>query len=470
MSKLPADTQHAMLAWMDKAGFVVNPLIKLCKDVDQVLAFYRNIGEKRASLGYDIDGVVYKIDRLDWQERLGFVSRNPRWAVAHKFAAEQATTVLNGIDIQVGRTGALTPVARLAPVTVGGVVVQNATLHNEDYIKGIGNDGNPIRDGVDIRVGDTVVVQRAGDVIPQVVSVVLDKRPKSAKPYAFPEVCPACGSHAVREEGEAVRRCTGALICPAQAVERLKHFVSRNAFDIEGLGEKQVQEFFHDGLIMSPVDIFTLQKRDARSTSKLMQREGYGETSVRNLFSAIDARRNIELHRLIYALGIRHVGEGNAKLLARHYGTIDAFREAMLAAAKHGTGEANTSEAYQDLNDIGGVGEIVADAVVEFFAEPRNVKALGELLREIEVRPAEQPRKSSPVSGKTVVFTGSLTKFTRDEAKATAERLGAKAAGSVSKKTDYVVAGEDAGSKLTKARELGVAVLTEDDWLKLIGE
>jgi len=470
MSELPADTQHGMLAWMDKAGFVVNPLTKLCKDLDEVLAFYRKIGEDRASLGYDIDGVVYKIDRLDWQQRLGFVSRNPRWAVAHKFAAEQATTVLNGIDIQVGRTGALTPVARLAPVTVGGVVVQNATLHNEDYIKGIGNDGNPIRDGVDIRIGDTVVVQRAGDVIPQVVSVVLDKRPKNAKPYSFPQVCPACGSHAVREEGEAVRRCTGALICPAQTVERLRHFVSRNAFDIEGLGEKQVQEFFQDGLIMSPVDIFTLQKRDARSTSRLMQREGYGETSVRNLFAAIDARRSIELHRLIYALGIRHVGEGNAKLLARHYGTIDAFREAMLAAAKHGTGEGNTSEAYQDLNDIGGVGEIVADAVVEFFAEPRNVKALGELLREIEVRPAEQPRKSSPVSSKTVVFTGSLTKFTRDEAKAVAERLGAKVAGSVSKKTDYVVAGEDAGSKLTKARELGVAVLSEDDWLKLIGE
>ena len=470
MSELPADTQHGMLAWMDKAGFVVNPLTKLCKDLDEVLAFYRKIGEDRASLGYDIDGVVYKIDRLDWQQRLGFVSRNPRWAVAHKFAAEQATTILNGIDIQVGRTGALTPVARLAPVTVGGVVVQNATLHNEDYIKGIGNDGNPIRDGVDIRIGDTVVVQRAGDVIPQVVSVVLDKRPKNAKPYSFPQVCPACGSHAVREEGEAVRRCTGALICPAQTVERLKHFVSRNAFDIEGLGEKQVQEFFQDGLIMSPVDIFTLQKRDARSTSRLMQREGYGETSVRNLFAAIDARRSIELHRLIYALGIRHVGEGNAKLLARHYGTIDAFREAMLAAAKHGTGEGNTSEAYQDLNDIGGVGEIVADAVVEFFAEPRNVKALGELLREIEVRPAEQRRKSSPVSSKTVVFTGSLTKFTRDEAKAVAERLGAKVAGSVSKKTDYVVAGEDAGSKLTKARELGVAVLSEDDWLKLIGE
>lgn len=468
MSDYPADTQHGMLQWMDRAGFVVNPLIKLCKSTDEVLAFYRKIGEDRASLGYDIDGVVYKIDRLDWQERLGFVSRNPRWAVAHKFAAEQATTILNDIEIQVGRTGAMTPVARLAPVTVGGVVVQNATLHNEDYIKGIGNDGSPIRDGVDIRIGDTVVVQRAGDVIPQIVSVVLDKRPKNAKPYKFPETCPACGSHAVREEGEAVRRCTGALICPAQAVERLKHFVSRNAFDIEGLGEKQVQEFFHDGLIMSPVDIFTLQKRDARSTSKLMQREGYGETSVRNLFAAIDARRDVDLHRLIYALGIRHVGEGNAKLLARHYGTIDVFRDAMLAAAKGRSDEGNTSEAYQDLNDIGGVGDIVADAVVEFFAEPRNVKALDALLAEIEVRPAEQPRQSSPVSGKTVVFTGSLTKFTRDEAKAVAERLGAKVAGSVSKKTDYVVAGEDAGSKLTKARELGVNVLSEDDWLGLI--
>jgi DNA ligase (NAD+) len=468
MSELPADTQHGMLGWMDKAGFVVNPLTKLCKNINEVLAFYRKIGEDRAQLGYDIDGVVYKLDRLDWQERLGFVSRNPRWAVAHKFAAEQATTILEKIEIQVGRTGALTPVARLRPVTVGGVVVQNATLHNEDYIKGIGNDGSPIRDSVDIREGDTVVVQRAGDVIPQVVSVVLDKRPKSAQPYAFPQTCPACGSHAIREEGEAVRRCTGALICPAQAVERLKHFVSRNAFDIEGFGDKQVQEFFQDGLVMSPVDIFTLQKRDARAPGKLAEREGFGETSVRNLFAAIDARRSIELHRLIYGLGIRHVGEGNAKLLARHYGTIDAFREAMLAAAAGRSDEGNASEAYQDLNDIGGIGEIVADAVVEFFAEPRNIKALDALLAEIEVRPAEQPRKSSKVSGKTVVFTGSLTKFTRDEAKAVAERLGAKVAGSVSKKTDYVVAGEDAGSKLTKARELGVSVLSEDDWLGLI--
>src|SRR5712672_1523502 len=460
MSERPADTQHGMLEWMDKAGFVVNPRTRLCKDVDDVLEFYSKIGEERASLGYDIDGVVYKVDRLDWQDRLGFVSRSPRWAIAHKFAAEQATTKLLKIEIQVGRTGALTPVAKLAPVTVGGVVVQNATLHNEDEIA-----------RKDIREGDTVVVQRAGDVIPQVVSVVLDKRPKNAKPYQFPQVCPACGSHAVREEGEAVRRCTGALICPAQAVERMKHFVSRNAFDIEGLGEKQVQEFFQDSLIRSPADIFTLQNRDARSANKLAEREGYGETSVRNLFTAIDARRSIELHRLIYALGIRHVGEGNAKLLARHYGTIDAFRDAMLAAAKHGTGEENTSEAYQDLNDIGGIGEIVADAVVEFFAEPRNVKALDQLLNALErVLPAEQPRKSSPVSGKIVVFTGSLEKMTRDEAKATAERLGSKASGSVSKKTDYVVACPGAGSKLAEAKKLGVAVLTEDEWLKLVGE
>ncbi|MBN8962183.1 MAG: NAD-dependent DNA ligase LigA [Rhizobiales bacterium] len=468
MTERPADTQHDMLKWLGDAGFVVNPLIKLCKSVEEVLAFYRRIGEERASLGYDIDGVVYKIDRLDWQERLGFVSRSPRWAIAHKFAAEQATTVLEKIDIQVGRTGALTPVARLTPVTVGGVVVQNATLHNEDYIKGIGNDGQPIRDGIDIREGDTVVVQRAGDVIPQVVSVVLDKRPKTAKPYAFPQTCPACGSHAVRENDEVVRRCTGALICPAQAVERLKHFVSRLAFDIEGLGEKQIQQFYQEGLIKTPVDIFTLQQRDADAAQKLANREGYGEVSTRNLFAAIDARRRIELHRLIFALGIRHVGEGNAKLLARHYGTIDAFREAMLAAAAGLSDDGNTSEAYQDLNNIAGIGDIVADAVVEFFAEPRNVTALDLLLREIEVLPAEKPRQTSPVSGKTVVFTGSLTKFTRDEAKAVAERLGAKVAGSVSKKTDYVVAGEDAGSKLTKARELGVAVLTEDEWLGLI--
>ncbi|MBS0532301.1 MAG: NAD-dependent DNA ligase LigA [Proteobacteria bacterium] len=468
MSEYPAETQHGMLQWMEKAGFVVNPLVTLCNSVDDVLAFYRRIGEQRASLGYDIDGVVYKVDRLDWQERLGFVSRSPRWAIAHKFAAEQAITVLNGIDIQVGRTGALTPVARLEPVTVGGVVVQNATLHNEDYIKGIGNDGQPIRDGVDLRVGDTVIVQRAGDVIPQVVNVVLDKRPKSAKPYKFPETCPICGSHAVRENGEVVRRCTGALICPAQAVERLKHFVSRLAFDIDGLGDKQIQEFYDEGLIMHPVDIFTLEKRDARAAKKLRDREGYGETSVRNLFAAIDARRRIELNRLIFALGIRHVGEGNAKLLARHYGTFDAFRTAMLEAAAGQTDEGNPSEAYADLTNIGGVGDIVADAVVEFFAEKRDVKALNDLLGEIEVLEVEKPRKDSAVAGKTVVFTGSLTKFTRDEAKAGAERLGAKVAGSVSKKTDLVVAGPGAGSKLKDAEKHGVKVVSEDDWLKLI--
>ncbi len=457
MSAMPSKTQSGMLEWIGKAGFATNPLIQRCESVEELLAFYRHIGTERANLGYDIDGVVYKVDRLDWQERLGFAGRAPRWAVAHKFAAEQATTVLEKIDIQVGRTGALTPVARLMPVTVGGVVVSNATLHNEDEIA-----------RKDIREGDTVIVQRAGDVIPQVVAIVEDKRPKNTKPYKFPETCPVCGSHAVREEGEAVRRCTGAMICPAQATERLKHFVSRLAFDIDGLGDKQIQEFYEGGIVMSPADIFTLEKRDARSSKKLADREGYGETSVRNLFASIDARRTIALHRLIFALGIRHVGEGNAKLLARHYATIESFRESMIAASKGHESE-SPNEAWQDLDSIGGVGEVVAEAVVEFFAEKRNVKALDELLKEIDVLPAEQAKTDSPVAGKTVVFTGTLTKFTRDEAKAGAERLGAKVAGSVSKKTDYVVAGEDAGSKLTKAKELGVAVLTEDEWLKLIG-
>ena len=373
--------------------------------------------------------------------------------------------MLRDIEIQVGRTGALTPVAKLEPVTVGGVVVQNASLHNEDYIKGIGNDGEPIRGGTDIRIGDTVIVQRAGDVIPQIVDVVLDKRPKTAKPYQFPTKCPACGSHAVREEGEAVRRCTGALICPAQQVERLRHFVSRAAFDIEGLGEKQVQAFFDDGLIMQPADIFTLRARDARAAKKLADREGYGEVSVRNLFDAIDARRKISLNRLIYALGIRHIGETNARLLARHFGTIDALREALQGASK-----GKETEAYEDLNAVEGIGEVVADALVEFFKEPRNNEALDRLLAEIEVEPMEAVKTNSPVAGKTVVFTGSLEKMTRDEAKAMAERLGAKTAGSVSKKTDYVVAGPGAGSKLADAKKHGVTVLTEDDWFKLIGE
>lgn len=464
---MPERTQYGMLGWLKEAGFVVNPEIELCRTVAEALAFYRRIGEQRASLPYDIDGVVYKVDRLDYQERLGFVSRSPRWAIAHKFAAEQATTVLEKIEIQVGRTGALTPVARLRPVTVGGVVVQNATLHNEDYIKGIGGDGQPLREGRDIRVGDTVIIQRAGDVIPQVVDVVLDKRPDDAVPYSFPQQCPVCGSHAVREEDEAVRRCTGAMICPAQAVERLKHFVSRLAFDIDGLGEKQIVLFHERGWVDEPADIFKLQQRN--DTLQLERLEGYGETSVRNLFAAIDARRKIELHRLIFALGIRHIGEGNAKLLARHFGDLDSFLATMRIAAAAQTASGNASEAYQELLNIAGIGEIVAAAVVEFFAESRNMRALDELLKEIEVLPAEQVKRDSAVAGKTVVFTGTLTKFTRDEAKAAAERLGAKVAGSVSKKTDYVVAGEDAGSKLTKARELGVAVLSEDEWLALIG-
>jgi DNA ligase (NAD+) len=470
MSAMPGKTQSAMIKWLADSGFKTNPLWKKCTSVEDLLAFHREIGEKRATLDYDIDGVVYKLDRLDWQERLGFVSRSPRWAIAHKFAAERATTVLRDIEIQVGRTGALTPVAKLEPVTVGGVVVQNASLHNEDYIKGIGNDGEPIRGGVDIRIGDTVVIQRAGDVIPQIVEVVRDKRPKSAKPYAFPAKCPACGSHAVREDGEAVRRCTGGLVCPAQQVERLRHFVSRAAFDIEGLGEKQVQAFFEDGLIASPADIFTLKARDQRASKKLADREGYGETSVRNLFDAIDARRRISLDRMIYALGIRHIGETNARLLARHYGTLDALRDAARASVPP-SGEKGDkgNDAWRELVSTEGIGAVVAEAVVEFFKEPRNIEALGALLKEIDIQPMEAVKNDTPVAGKTVVFTGSLEKMTRDEAKAMAERLGAKVAGSVSKKTDYVVAGPGAGSKLAEAKKHGVATLTEDEWFKLVG-
>jgi DNA ligase (NAD+) len=468
ISELPADTQSGMLKWFDKAGFDTNPLWKTVASVEEMIGFHRMIETERAGLQYDIDGVVYKVDRLDWQERLGFVSRSPRWAIAHKFAAEQATTVLKDIEIQVGRTGALTPVAKLEPVTVGGVVVANASLHNEDYIKGIGNDGEPIRNGVDIRIGDSVIVQRAGDVIPQIVDVLLDKRPKGAKPYIFPTVCPACGSHAVRElnprsgREDSVRRCTGGLICPAQAVERLRHFVGRDGFDIEGFGEKQVQTFFAEGIVKEPADIFTLEARNKKL--KLEEREGYGETSTRNLFAAIDARRTIPLNRLIYSLGIRHVGETNARLLARHYGTLEAFEQGVIAA-----GEGEDSEAFQELTTIGGIGDVVAEAIVEFFKEKKNRGAVQRLLQEITVTPMEQVKRDSPVGGKTVVFTGALEKMTRDEAKAMAERLGAKVSGSVSKKTDILVAGPGAGSKLKEAQKHGVKVLTEDEWFKLIG-
>lgn len=458
MSTVPEATQYDMVACFGRWGLPVNPRMTRCDSAEALIAAYRAIEADRANLGYDIDGVVYKVDRLDLQQRLGFVSRSPRWAIAHKFPAEQATTLLERIEIQVGRTGALTPVAKLKPVTVGGVVVSNATLHNEDEIR-----------RKDVREGDTVIVQRAGDVIPQVVSVVLDKRPEGAEPFVFPIVCPACGSHAVREVNprtgreDAVRRCTGGLICPAQAVERLRHFVSRHAFDIEGLGEKQIVAFYNDGLIASPADIFTLEARDARSLKKLKDREGWGPTSARNLFAAIEARRRIALSRLIFALGIRHVGETTARLLAQAFGTWEAFAAAVTEAADR------TAPAWHELNAIDGIGEVVAEAVTDFFAEAHNRDALRLLLAEIEVERAE-PRVAieSPVAGKTVVFTGSLEKMTRDEAKARAESLGAKVAGSVSAKTDLVVAGPGAGSKLKKAAELGIEVIDEDAWLALV--
>ena len=470
MSELPEDTQFGMVKQLEAWGFQVNPLMKRCETVEELLGVYHGIEESRAQLDYDIDGVVYKVDRLDLQERLGFVSRSPRWAIAHKFPAEQAYTILNDIEIQVGRTGALTPVAKLEPITVGGVVVSNATLHNEDYIKGIGQDGESIRGGKDLRIGDTVKIQRAGDVIPQIVDIDLDKRPDGAQAFEFPTVCPACGSHAVREEKEktgrrdAVRRCTGGLICPAQATEKLKHFVSRNAFDIEGFGDKQVDAFYKEGLVMAPADIFTLEERDKRSLTKLRNREGWGAVSAKNLFEAINARREIDLHRFIFALGIRHVGEGNAKLLARAYGSWAAFYAAMKAA--HDT----SGEAWTELNDIDGIGHIVAEALAEFFAEQHNLDQLDALLVDVSPKDAEKINASgSPVAGKTVVFTGSLERMTRDEAKAMAERFGAKTAGSVSKKTDLVVAGPGAGSKLKKAQELEIEVISEDDWFDLVG-
>ncbi|SUB01835.1 DNA ligase [Pannonibacter phragmitetus] len=470
MSEVPCDTQFDMVRRFGGWGFAINPRMVRCTSVEELLAVYHGIEEDRASLGYDIDGVVYKVDRLDLQQRLGFVSRSPRWAIAHKFPAEKAYTILRDIEIQVGRTGALTPVAKLEPVTVGGVVVSNATLHNEDYIKGIGTDGEPIRAGVDLRIGDTVQIQRAGDVIPQVIAVDLERRPADATAFVFPVVCPACGSHAVREinsktgRPDAVRRCTGGLVCPAQASEKLKHFVSRNAFDIEGLGDKQVDAFFAEGLVRSPAEIFTLEARDKLALTKLRNREGWGAVSAKNLFEAINARRRIDLNRFIFALGIRHVGEGNAKLLARAYGSFSAFSAAMEAA------QDRSSEAWAELNAIDGIGETVAEAVVQFFGEDHNREALAALLAEVTPQDAEKiSAEGSPVAGKTVVFTGSLERMTRDEAKAMAERLGAKVAGSVSKKTDLVVAGPGAGSKLKTAQDLGIEVITEDGWFDLVG-
>lgn len=458
VAALPADTQWGVYQALAEWGFPLNPLAKLTSSVDEMLQTYREIEEGRAGLDYDIDGIVYKLDRLDLQERLGYVSRSPRFAIAHKFPAEQATTILKDIEIQLGRTGALTPVAKLEPVTVGGVVVQNATLHNEDEIA---------RKGV--RIGDTVIVQRAGDVIPQILGPVQEKRPKGAKRFVFPIVCPACGSHATREinpntgKEDAVRRCTGGLICPAQRVERLKHFVSRNAYDIEGLGEKRIQELYDDNIIQSPPDIFVLAEKDKRAESKLADREGWGELSAEKLLEAIEARRNVKLDRFIYALGIRHVGEITGRLLARSYGTAESFLEAMRDAGKDRGGEA-----FAELESIEGIGPTVAAALADFFGEPHNAEVVEDLLKQVSPEPLETVDRGSPVSGKTVVFTGTLERMTRSEAKARAERLGAKVAGSVSKKTDYVVAGPGAGSKLKNAKDLEVQVLSEDEWLKLI--
>ncbi|MFM2423470.1 MAG: ligase, partial [Pseudomonadota bacterium] len=543
-STLPAETQSGVVAAFKSWGLPTNPRTVVAKSAQDLLAFYRKTGAERATLGYDIDGVVYKVDDLNLQDRLGFASRAPRWAIAHKFPAEQATTILNAIEIQVGRTGSLTPVAKLQPVTVGGVVVSNATLHNEDEIA-----------RKDVRVGDTVIVQRAGDVIPQVVASVLEKRAKDAAPFVFPVLCPECGSEAIREvdprtgESDVVRRCTGGLICPAQAKERLKHFVSRLAFDIEGLGDERIELFYAEGRVMKPADIFTLEAREARHANPLAAQKGFGKKSLDNLFGAINARRTIALERFLFALGIRHVGENTSRDLAKAYTTWDALKTAIDRAiadrpgpsyrrfgAIPGLGQKTAETAikeiarlgdnfrqktlldaplasrleaikgigakaaraiadafkedagamvdvatkaaqefpgdgYRDFANLDGFGEVATDAITQFFSEPHNAEAVTDLLREITVAPhVATVIETSAVTGKTVVFTGTLVRMGRNEAKAMAERLGAKVAGSVSKKTDYLIAGAEAGSKLDKAQELGVTVLTEDEWLKLTGQ
>ena len=555
MSGMPADTQSGMIRWLSSVGFHVNPMWKLCHSVDDLLAFHHKISVERPTLDYDIDGVVYKVDRIDWQHRLGDIARRPRWAIAHKFAAEQATTILNGIDIQVGRTGALTPVARLAPVTVGGVVVQNATLHNEDEIA-----------RKDIRIGDAVIVQRAGDVIPQVVSVLLDKRPKNTKPYRFPTTCPVCNSLAVRdeEEGEAVRRCTGGLICPAQAIERLRHFVSRGAFDIEGFGDTYVQLLFDEGLVRNPADIFTLrykldelkavlfrkrevlakqrEEQTGRKRKKSLSEKERQYNEADNLIAAIEARRSVPFSRFVFALGIRHVGEVTARALSRHFSSISEFFRGIDAAisarpgpawselegipgigpvaldallksksvdsSKHlkprriaaeeghkdrlklnkkqkeallaHYGSAENLEkaielarsqmpklAYQQLATDSEIGIVATDHLIEFFEEAHNREVVSALADEITIQKVEVVAANSAISGKTIVFTGSLELMTREEAKAIAERLGAKVSNSVSSKTDFVVAGPGAGSKQKDAERLNVKILTEDEWIRL---
>ncbi len=466
LSKPLAETQSEAIRRLEALGFQTNPLTARRDGPAELLSHYAEIEHQRATLGYDIDGVVYKVDDLSLQGRLGFRSTTPRWALAHKFPAELAWTTLEAIDIQVGRTGALSPVARLQPVTVGGVVVSNATLHNEDYIAGRDANGVPIRDGKDIRVGDWVQVYRAGDVIPKVADVDLSKRPEGSEVYMFPTACPECGSDAVREEGDAVRRCTGGLICPAQAVEKLKHFVSRKAFDIEGLGAKQVEMFYDDPdlPIREPADIFTLEARDGGNLNRLKNRHGWGDQSARNLFRAIDEKRRIGFGRVLFALGIRHVGEAAANLIARHYGDWDRFEVAIGAATD------TDGLDWEELIGIDGVGAVMAQSLVNAFAQPAERASIDRLVAELDIQPAERPRiEGSPVAGKIVVFTGTLEKMTRAEAKARAEALGAKVSGSVSAKTDLLVAGPGAGSKAKKAADLGIETLDEDGWLALIG-
>ncbi|TAN01138.1 MAG: NAD-dependent DNA ligase LigA [Rhizobiaceae bacterium] len=487
----PAPTQYESVQKFAEWGFGVNPLMVRARTVEELIAQYHLIEEKRSSLGYDIDGVVYKVDQLELQRRWGFISGEPRWAIAHKFPAEQAMTTVRRIDIQVGRTGTLAPVARLDPVTVGGVTVENVTLHNEDYIKGLDSNGQPIRDGKDIRIGDTVLIQRAGDVIPQIVDVVIEKRPADAESYAFPHTCPVCGSPATREVNEKTgkedsrRRCTGELICAAQAVERLRHFVSRGAMDIEGMGAENIELFFNAGLIETAADIFTLKDKRERAQQALAERReeqarqreaasGKERKNARSvdqrnfegldkLFAAIDARREPELDRFVFALGIRHVGDTTAALLARTFSTVEEF-------IRVGKETAAADDPHSVFPSINGIGDTVIGALRDFFGNERNDRVLDALLGQVTPKPyVVTVSADSAVAGKTVVFTGSLEKMTRSEAKAMAERLGAKVAGSVSAKTDLVVAGPGAGSKLKTAAELGIEVIDEDAWFERVG-
>jgi len=458
-----SDTQYNAINRLRKFGFSTNDLTKKCYGPKELISHYNNISNKRADLGYDIDGVVYKVDDLSYQDRLGFRSTTPRWAIAHKFPAEIAQTWLESIEIQVGRTGALSPVARLKPVNVGGVIVSNATLHNEDYIKGKDSKGNIIRDGNDIREGDWVYVYRAGDVIPKISDVDVSKRISTSKPYTFPSFCPECNSPSERIEGDSVARCIGGITCPAQAVQGLAHFVSRGAFDIDGLGNKQIEQFYQLGWVKEPADIFKLKLRYENGIKRLENRDGWGQKSANNLFNAVEAKRIIPLNKMLYALGIRHVGETSAMLLSKHYKSFDNLKKSM-NEAKNLEGSS-----WSDLMSIDGVGEVLAKALIQIFNNPAQRQIIDNLVEELIIEDEiENIVSGSPLEGMVVVFTGSLELMSRSEAKISAEKFGAKVSGSVSKKTDFVVSGPGAGSKEKKAIELGVKVLSESEWLKLI--